>query len=65
VSTSEAEYYQQARALQEARVRYAQAFMIAKVQGGSDELARQRAIEMTKGELILYEAALKIAETRL
>lgn len=65
VTPNERAYYEEADALRQARIRYAQAFQIAKHKGGSDELARQTAIEMTGDEITLREAVLKIAEERL
>lgn len=65
VTETERAFYAEAQALRDARVRFAQAFQIAKSKGGSDELAKQRAIEMTMAELTLHEATYKIAEVRL
>lgn len=65
VTPNETAYYEEAQGLRDARVRYAQAFQIAKAQGGTDELAHQRAIEMTNDEITLRQALLRIAEERL
>lgn len=65
VTETEAAFYREAQALRDAKIRFAQAFQIAKSKGGSDELAKQRAIEMTMAELTLHEAAYRIAEVRL
>lgn len=66
ITDPERNYFENANALREARVRYAQAFQVAKMGSGkTDELARQIAIEMTQDEITLKEAVLRIAEERL
>lgn len=58
-------YRHAARALAEARVRYAESFAAARFSGLTDGAAHQAAIAATKDEITVLQAELKIAEGRL
>lgn len=59
------EYTEAAARLAEARVRYAQEYQLAFHKTANSFYATQVAIEKTKDEITLAQAALKVAEVRM